>query len=341
MNFTTYFSAREILGYGALFNLVLSDRSDGKTFNCKVRALEDYDKYGHTSVYMRRYDTEITPKMYNSFLNEVLEKDKYKYYADKYKFRYSKAGVEIKAADAPKEEPWQWLIYFIPLSKSGKLKSQLDISNIHTISFDEYMPLDHRYLKDEMLLLAEFWKSIDRDRDQTQLILLGNRIDPFCPFLSFFNIDLDIEQARLRTYRNGTLAIQIYVNKEHREQRAESDFATLMKDTDYESYDCGGVLYNYKLNIIPVQPNDTPLYSFISNGKEGTIWLGDTLIFSEKKRKDLLVLVDDMRNAQNDGREYRYVKDYNSSFREYFYSNKLALTNINLQPSVMALLRSR
>lgn len=41
--FNTYFSARELLGYKALFNLVLSDRSDGKTFDTKVRALEDYE----------------------------------------------------------------------------------------------------------------------------------------------------------------------------------------------------------------------------------------------------------------------------------------------------------
>ena len=114
-----------------------------------------------------------------------------------------------------------------------------------------------------------------------------------------------------------------------------------MSGTDYEEYDKGGVLYNYKLNVTALKESAVPLYSFIANGKEGTIWLDKTLIFSEKKRKDLIVLVDDMRYAQNDGREYRYAKDANNSLRNYFYNNRLEITNANLQPAVMALLRAR
>lgn len=338
MKFNTYYSARELLGYRALFNLVLSDRSDGKTFNCKVRALEDYEKNGDITVYMRRYSTEITPSMYNTFFNEVLAIDKYKHYADKYDFKYSRTGVQV----APKgTKDFDYIVYFIPLSKSGKLKSQLDIRRIKMINFDEYMPLDHRYLKDEMLLLSEFWKSVDRDRDQTQLLLLGNRIDPFCPFLSFFNIDLNIETKKIKLYREGTLAIQIYVNQEHRDERGGGKFNVLMQNTAYSSYDLGGVLYDYQLNLTTLSAQAQPLYSFIIDGREGTIWLDDTAIFSDKKRKDLPVLVTDMRAAADDGRVYLHANQKSSIFRSYFYSNRLALTNKSLEPYIMSLLRAR
>ena len=140
--FNTYYSAREILGYGALFNLVLSDRSDGKTFDCKVRALEDYEKYNETTLFVRRYDSELTPAMYMTFFNELEYVDKYKHYFIKYEFKYSKSGVLIREKDKydNNKEGWDQLIYFIPLSKAGKLKSQLDITRIRTIDFDEYMP---------------------------------------------------------------------------------------------------------------------------------------------------------------------------------------------------------
>lgn len=338
MKFTSYYSARELLGYQALFNLVLSDRSDGKTFDCKVRALEDYDKFGYATVYMRRYSTEITANMYNTFFDEVLALDKYKYYADKYDFKYSKSGVQIALKDT---KDYEFIVYFIPLSKSGKLKSQLDIRRIRMIDFDEYMPLDHRYLKDEMLLLAEFWKSVDRDRDTTQLLLLGNRIDPFCPFLCFFDIDLSIESKKLRTYRNGTLAVQVYVNQEHRDERVKSKFSVLMDNTAYSGYDLGGVLYGYQLNLTTLKPKAQPLYSFIVDGREGTIWLDDTVVFSDKKRKDLPVLVSDMRAAAADNREYLHCNNKADVFRTYFYTNRLALTNKNLEPYIMKLLRSR
>ena len=299
--FTTYYTAREILGYKALFNLVLSDRSDGKTFNCKVRALEDYDMKGYTTVYVRRYDTEITQYMYNTFLDEVLAKDEYNHYAQKYDFKYSKAGVQVKLKDAPKEN-YEYMIYFLPLSKAGKLKSQLDITNIRMIDFDEYMPLDGRYLKDEMMLLLELWKSIDRDRDQTQCILLGNRIDPFCPFFDFFGINLDIEKKRVRLYRNNTIAVQIYVNEEHRAERQSMRFTEVIKGTAYEAYDQGATMKGLNIKIAPLPETAVYMYSFVTQLGEGSIWQ-DTktqcTFISNKVRKDG-VIITNLNNLEVD-----------------------------------------
>ena len=59
MKFKTYYSGRFVLSKNALMSLVLSDRSDGKTFDCKARILEDYEKFGHIGVYVRRWKTEI------------------------------------------------------------------------------------------------------------------------------------------------------------------------------------------------------------------------------------------------------------------------------------------
>lgn len=329
--FKTYYSARELLGYGALFNLVLSDRSDGKTFNCKVRALEDYEKYHETTVYVRRYDTEITPKMHNTFFNEVALVPAYKHYFDKYEFRHSKAGVEIREKNkySNNKEGWEWIVYFIPLSKAGKLKSQLDITNIRTIDFDEYMPLDGRYLKDEMILLMELWKSIDRDRDRTQCILLGNKINPFCPFFDFFGIDLDIERQRIRTYRNGAVAIQVYVNQEHREIRQESKFTAAIKGTPYEGYDAGEVLRKTNITIASLPPDAEPIYSFMTRYGEGSLYLHNHKLYvSDKIRKDKTVWTDDTFSL-DDGRKYMNVKfsQIRTSFKQYYYTNSMICTS--------------
>lgn len=332
--FNTYYSANEILGYGALFNLVLSDRSDGKTFNCKVRALEDYEKLGETTVYVRRYDTEITPKMYNTFFNEVFLVDKYAHYEQKYEFRYSKAGVEIRERDKyeKKTEGWNWIVYFVPLSKAGKLKSQLDITNIRTIDFDEYMPLDGRYLKDEMMLLMELWKSIDRDRDRTQCILLGNKIDPFCPFFDFFGIDLDIEKARIRTYRNGSVAVQVYVNEEHREVRQESKFTSAIKGTAYEEYDAGGIMRKANISIVALDTNEYEYYcSFITKHGEGSIWRHKKdggLLVSDRTRKDGMVITDTTFSL-DDGRKYFNISVLKLGYtmKTIYYSNRFRCTS--------------
>lgn len=113
--FNTYFSAKYILSKGALFNYVLSDRSDGKTFDCKARALENFEQDGNITVYMRRYKTEITEKLYTTFFDEVISVKGFERFKD-WTFKGTKQGVQVKRGDK-----WEWIIYFVPLTMSGKL----------------------------------------------------------------------------------------------------------------------------------------------------------------------------------------------------------------------------
>ena len=134
--FKDYFSAKYILSKGALFNYALSDRSDGKTFDCKARALEDFENNQSITVYMRRYKTEITEKLYTTFFDEVLRVDGFEKYRE-WTFKGSKQGVQVKRQG---EDKWSWIIYFVPLTMSGKMKSQLDVLKINMIDYDEFIP---------------------------------------------------------------------------------------------------------------------------------------------------------------------------------------------------------
>ena len=296
MKFNSYFTGRYILSKQALFNIVFSDRSDGKTFDCKSRALEDYEKDKSITVYMRRYKTEITSKLYNNFFNEVLDITGYERFK-KWQFKGSKVGVQVKL---PGETEWDWIIYFVPLSIASKLKSQIsDVLRIKTIDYDEYIPLDLKYLPNEMNLLIEFWKSIDRDRDTTQLIILGNRITPFTPIFDYFGINIQISKENLRLYKNDTIAVQIYVNKEHREIRQKGRFRQMISGTEYEQYDRGGVL-----NALNVQIKSRVGFeywcSFKTERGEGSIWYKNgELVISEYLRKDNFIITDKIYGIKN------------------------------------------
>lgn len=304
MSFKTYFTAQHILSKGALFNCVLSDRSDGKTFDCKVRALLAYKSNKNITVYLRRFKSEITANLYENFFNDVLgdnrpEKEKYRKEFVGWQFKGTRRGVQVKL---PGTDEWDWIVFFVPLTMSGKLKSQLDgfIQRISIVNFDEYVPLDGRYAKDEMSMLLEFWKSLDRDRDTLQMLLLGNKITSFTPFFDFFNLSLSITQDKVRLYRNGTLAVQIYSSKEHRTERAKSRFNELVEDTAYEEYNNGGVLNALNLKVAS-HVGASYFSSFMTEQGEGTIWSnGRHFIISTYKRKDGFVLVDKMYNT---GRE--------------------------------------
>ena len=203
MIFSSYFSARFVLEKGAVFSLVLSDRSDGKTFDCKARALEDYEKNKHISIYVRRWKTELGPEVYNNFFSEVWENNENYIRFSEWEYKYSKTKIQVRKS---KDDKWDTILYFIPLSVASRWKSKIqEIKRIHVIDFDEYVPMDNKYLPDEPTLLLDLWKTLDRDRNVLQMIILGNRIVPFCPVLSYFNIDLKIgSKDIIRLYKDNT-----------------------------------------------------------------------------------------------------------------------------------------
>ena len=339
--FNTYYSARYILSKGALFNSVFSDRSDGKTFDCGQRALEDYEANRDITIYMRRYKSELSSNIYDGFFAKVLEQEKNARFRN-WHFRGSKRGIQVCLDEnyKDKDAQWDWIVFFVPLTMSGKLKSSFDgfTSRIHIIDFDEYIPLDDRYAPNEMTLLIEFWKSIDRDRNTTQLLVLGNRVVPYNPLYDYFNINVDITGAKVRTYRDGALAIQIYVNKEHREKRADTLFKSLVKDTPYDEYDSGGILSVQNLKV--ASRNGAEYFSsFKSDTGEGSIWLSGTrFIISCYRRKDGIMLVDRIHNT---GRE-EYTINYGKlslTFKNAYKSGQLYFENMDSYRAFEPILR--
>lgn len=292
--FKTYFSLEYLKSKNALFNGAFSDRSDGKTFNVKEAMLDDYIDNDNDSIYIRRFKTEITKKMYSSFLNEVLLKSEKKTIYNQYDYKCAKDGIYIKRKGADDKEYHQF-IYFVPITMSGKLKSSMDVDRIDNIYFDEYIPLDNQYAHDEMNLILELWKSVDRDRDKVRMWFLGNKIRYYCPLFDYFKIDLKLSaKDTIRLYQNNTLAIQIYSCKEHRDKRKSSRFNDLVKGTQYEAYENGGILKALELKYKKHLDSYECFASFKTELGEGTIWYDDdyNFIVSQTTRKDMLVICD-------------------------------------------------
>ena len=322
--FNTYFSSDFILSKGALTNIIFSDRSDGKTFDCKSQALLDYEKDKSITIYMRRFKTEITQKMYETFFDEVLDKEPYERFR-KWGFKGCRTGIQV-STDYGKT--WDWIIYFIPLSMGAKLKSQLNVMRIRKIRYDEVIPLDDKYLPKECIQLMEFYKSIDRDRETTQLVLTGNRITLFNPFFDFWGIRLQITKEQIKMYKNDTVAVQIYVNDEHREKRDEGKFRKMVEGTPYEDYDKGGILSALHVNIRP-REGFSYWCSFKTSIGDGSIWYKNgQIVVSEYKRNDGFMIVDRIYNSRREqysctfNKFPRILKDTYNSGNMYFETDR-------------------
>ena len=323
--FNTHFDASTVQSYGALTNLILSDRSDGKTFNVKSKGFARWLKNKSQFVYLRRWKSEIVPEMYTTFYDEVIQAVENKTYTCpikdekelveqilNYEFNGTKTAVYVRKKG---DKNWDTLCYILPLTMTAKKKSVLSVKRITHIEYDEFVPLDGRYVKSEMNVLMEFYKSVDRDRDKTVLDLYGNRVDNFNPFFDFFNIHLGIQKERIKIYKNGTVAVQIYVNAEHREERLKSRFNAMVSNTAYEDYNNGGTLFT---DIVKTSNTNGCHYflSFKTEVGDGSIYTNEfKIVVTSKIRKDGEVLVDKIYNL---GRQ-EYVCTF-GAFPKFFKS---------------------
>ena len=62
MSTSKYYSSKKIRKLGAIYNIIIGQRSNGKTYDWKDNALKDYNDKKARCAYIRRFDTEIAPK---------------------------------------------------------------------------------------------------------------------------------------------------------------------------------------------------------------------------------------------------------------------------------------
>ena len=334
--YSTYFSSKYILSKNSLYNIVLSDRSDGKTTNIKIQVILDYFQKGQISMVVRRYKTEMTQTFYIGFLDKVFnfiddikeitdEEREVIRKAKKYEYKYGSDGIMVRKN---KKAKWDRMCFFVVLSTSGKKKSAYDTfcDRIFKIHFDEYVPLDGRYLPDDMTFLNELYTSVDRDRNVVQLILYGNKIDLFNPFFNFFDLKLDINSAKMRTYRNGALSVQIYINEEHKEERTTSKLSNLFDGTTYEDYRIGNVLNELQIKKGDIVNADY-VCAFKSETGEGTIWYNGNYIISRKQRKDGYLITDKIYNTEREQYQVNYGR-FAQTFRQMYRKGKMCFDSI-------------
>ena len=81
-------------------------------------------------------------------------------------------------------------------------------------------------------------------------MICGNKVSPFCPLLDYFDIPIKLTgKDRISSFKSGTIAIQIYSNKEHEQKREQSKFRIMVKNTEYDEYEHGGILNALELSL--------------------------------------------------------------------------------------------
>lgn len=198
-----YYSLKRIHKYDAVYNVVIGQRSNGKTFAWKELCLDNYVRSGEKGAYIRRFDEEIKPANLSQLFEvhdiETITKGQYNSTTYKTKSFYLcwKEDGKIVAID---DEPF-CNCYALNTWETAK---GADRGYVSTICFDEFMTRK-AYLPNEFVLFQQILSSIIRDRDKAKIYMLANTVNKYCPYFKEMGLTHvpDMKQGDIELYKFG------------------------------------------------------------------------------------------------------------------------------------------
>lgn len=183
-----YYKLDDIKKRGADFNLIIGERSNGKTYSVKKEILDQHWKNKTDGAIIRRYEEDYKGKRGQSLFSDIVnngyieELTNGAYNTVVYKSSKWYLAEKIENADGVKEtllapEPF---CYAFALTSMEHDKST-SYPKITTIMFDEFLTRD-RYLVDEFVLYMNTLSTIIRDRDNVKIYMLGNTVNKYSPY---------------------------------------------------------------------------------------------------------------------------------------------------------------
>lgn len=211
---SNYYSIDQIDQKNATYNLIIGERSNGKTYAVLEKAIKNYLKNGKQFGYVRRWKEDIIGRRAQSVFNPMgdcikkLSDGEFSgvhYFAGKYYLcNYDDSGKAIYADND--------LIGYTFALSDGEHDKSTSYPNINLIMFDEFIT-NRLYLVDEFVLFMNTVSTIVRRRSDVKVYMLGNTVNKFSPY--FIEMGLtkvaNMKQGSIDIYEYGDTDLKIAV----------------------------------------------------------------------------------------------------------------------------------
>ena len=204
---TGFFTLKDIFSKHADVNMIISGRSNGKTFSSLKYVLEQYKKHKKKFVYIRRWKDDIKLSKANKLflpLKDVVRD----LFGEGWEIIYYNNEYFLVDPDEKKHS----IGYIVALSESHHLKS-VSFVDIGTIIYDEFIQMaGERLLMDELSRWENLLSTIIRFRTDIKVIMLANTVSKFATYFSYYKIPInnmkigDIFEVEFET-EGGTLKV--------------------------------------------------------------------------------------------------------------------------------------
>lgn len=212
-----FYRLKDIKKKKATYNVIIGERSNGKTYSTLEESLIKFFKDGSKMAYIRRWQEDVIGKRASNIwkgLNDdgtvhKLSKGEYD------GVLYKSGRFYLYTLDEESKQPLynedDLIGYVFALSASEHDKST-SYPNVKTIIFDEFMTRG-TYLPDEFILLMNTISTIVRRQDDVVIYMLANTVNKYCPYFSEMGLNhvLQMTQGTIDVYRYGDSKLTVAV----------------------------------------------------------------------------------------------------------------------------------
>lgn len=211
-----FYSLKPILKRKATYNVIIGERSNGKTFACLVHALRNFFELGEQFVYVRRWSTDVRPMRLNELFSSVVSSGTLEKISEgKYKTIIYKTGRFYLANYNEEGKPLYSdtdILGFAMSLNEGEHNKSISYPQVTTIIFDEFLT-SNQYLDNEFILFMNLVSTIVRQRTNVKIFMLGNTVNKYSPYFKEMGLTnvLHMEQGTIDVYSYGNTKLTVAV----------------------------------------------------------------------------------------------------------------------------------
>lgn len=195
-----YYDSTEIDKHNAMYNLIIGQRSNGKTYCICRKIIKSYIDTSIPSAYIRRWKEEITGSLIEMLFDPHSEFIK-KYTKNKfngvrywrrafYLAHYEQTQTGQTERTATDKKPF-CRCYAISIAETTK---GADPGPQQYVVFDEFITRRY-YINNEFVHFQNLLSSLIRDRSGTKIYMLANTVNKFCPYFAEMGIS-DVQDMK-------------------------------------------------------------------------------------------------------------------------------------------------
>lgn len=209
-----YYNIVPIDNTGAIYRMIVGQRSNGKTYTVCKHIVEDYFNEGKRGAYIRRYEESITPKnlqsLFNPHLQLIWELSEHKWNSIFYRAKeFHLCAIDSEGKIIAKDDTAFCITAAINTSENTKGE---DRGEVHTIVFDEFMTRSG-YLNNEFVRFMNLLSTLIRDRENAVIYMLANTVNKYCPYFAEMGLKhIDkLAQGEIAIYNYGSSDLTVAV----------------------------------------------------------------------------------------------------------------------------------